>query len=114
LLDSVRSLARDIFEAHSLGDTEDEIAENFRREVDAKFEDTTTYLQKYNYQKYPGKQAVEAADAALREIKQIRDTKDLFEKLHDKQADLRATFDALGPVASFFDHQVQFFDRGIK
>lgn len=114
LLDSIRSLARDIFETTALGDTEDAMAESLRREIDTKLETTSAYLQKYNYQAYPGKQVVESAAANLRELKQIRDTKELFETLNTKQADLRSVFDGLKPVSSFFEHQVAIFDRATK
>lgn len=114
LLDTVRSLGRDLFETAALGSSEDEIAENFRREIDAKFEVTSKYLEKYNFANYPGKQVVESANGALRELKQIRDTKELFDILSSKQGDLRANFDALRPVASFFDNQVAIFDRASK
>ena len=114
LLDTVRDLARDLFDTTALGDTEDDMAENLRREIDAKLEATTAYLQKYNYQAYPGKLVVEGVNAALRELKQIRDTKDLFDSFSTKQSDLRTMFDAYKPVVSFFEHQIDIFDRAAK
>ena len=90
------------------------MADSLRREIDTKLETTSAYLQKYNYQAYPGKQVVESAAANLRELKQIRDTKELFETLNTKQADLRSVFDGLKPVSSFFEHQVAIFDRATK
>lgn len=114
LLDTVRSVARDLFDTTALGDTEDAMADSLRREIDTKLEATTAYLQKYNYASYPGKSVVETVNALLRELKQIRDTKDLFDALDDKQNDLRAAFDAYKPVVSFFEHQVPIFDRATK
>lgn len=113
LLDTVRSVARDLFDTTSLGDTEDAMADSLRHEIDTKLEATTAYLQKYNYASYPGKSVVETVNALLRELKQIRDTKDLFDVLGAKQNDLRAAFDAYKPVVSFFEHQVAIFDRAI-
>lgn len=114
LLDQVRSLARDLFDTTALGDTEDAMAESLRREVDAKLETTTAYLQKYNYAAYPGKTVVENINGLLRELKQIRDTKDLFDTLSAKQNDIRAALDAYKPVVSFFEHQASIFDRAAK
>ena len=114
LLDQVRSLARDLFDTTALGDTEDAMAESLRREVDAKLETTTAYLQKYNYAAYPGKAVVESINGLLRELKQIRDTKDLFDTLSAKQNDIRAALDAYKPVVSFFEHQASIFDRAAK
>jgi hypothetical protein len=111
LLDAVRGLARDLFDTTALGESEDDIADNLRREIDAKLEATNCYLEKYNYGSYPGKSAVEAITASLRELKQIRDTKELFDALSARQSDLHATFSSLSPVQSFFDNQVTIFDR---
>lgn len=113
LLDTVRSVARDLFDTTALGDTEDAMADSLRREIDTKLEATTAYLQKYNYASYPGKSSVESVNTLLRELKQIRDTKDLFDVLDAKQNDLRTAFDAYKPVVSFFEHQVAIFDRAI-
>jgi hypothetical protein len=114
LLDSVRSLARDLFETTALGESEDDIADNLRREIDAKLEATNSYLAKYSYASYPGKPVIEAITASLRELKQIRDTKELFDSLSAWQSDLRATFSNLSPVQSFFDNQVTIFDRAVN
>lgn len=114
LVGTVQSLARDLFNTTAFGDTEDDMADSLRREIDAKLEATTSYLQKYNYQSYPGKPVVENVNAALRELKQIRDTKDLFDAFSTKQADLIAKFDAFKPVVSFFEHQVAIFDRAAR
>ncbi len=114
LIDTVRNLARDLFETTALGESEDDIADNLRREIDAKLEATSGYLAKYNYGNYPGKAAVEAINANLRELKQIRDTKELFDALNARQSDLRATFSTLTPVQSFFDNQVTIFDRAVN
>jgi hypothetical protein len=114
LLDTVRSLARDLFDTTALGESEDEIADNLRREIDAKLEATNNYLAKYSYSQYPGKFAVEAITTSLRELKQIRDTKELFDALNARQSDLRATFSLLAPVQSFFDIQVAIFDRAVN
>lgn len=111
LIDTVRSLARDLFDTTALGESEDEIADNLRREVDNKLETTAGYIAKYSYANYPGKAAVEAINASLRELKQIRDTKELFDTLRAKQSELRAVFEALRPVVSFFDNQAAIFDR---
>lgn len=111
LLDEVRSLARDLFDTTALGDTEDAMADSLRREIDTKLEATTAYLQKYNYAAYPGKAVVESVNSSLRELKQIRDTKELFDTFSAKQNELRAAFDAYKPVVSFFEHQVTIFDR---
>ncbi|NCC19592.1 BREX system P-loop protein BrxC [Candidatus Saccharibacteria bacterium] len=111
LLDQVRSLARDLFDTTALGDTEDAMADSLRREIDTKLEAITAYLQKYNYAAYPGKTAVESVNSSLRELKQIRDTKELFDTFSAKQNELRAAFDAYKPVVSFFEHQVTIFDR---
>ena len=111
LLDQVRSLARDLFDTTALGDTEDAMADSLRREIDTKLEAITAYLQKYNYAAYPGKAVVESVNSSLRELKQIRDTKELFDTFSAKQNELRAAFDAYKPVVSFFEHQVAIFDR---
>ena len=111
LLDTVRSLARDLFDATALGESEDEIADNLKREIDNKLEVTSGYLGKYSYENYPGKSAVEAVNTRLRELKQIRDTKELFDTLEHQQSELRSIFDTLKPVVSFFDNQVKIFDR---
>ncbi len=113
LLDTVGSVARDLFDTTALGDTEDAMADGLRREIDTKLEATTAYLQKYNYASYPGKSVVETVNTLLRELKQIRDTKDLFVLLDAKQNELRTAFDAYKPVVSFFEHQVAIFDRAI-
>ena len=114
LLDQVRSLARDLFDTTALGDTEDAMADSLRREIDTKLEAITAYLQKYNYAAYPGKAVVESVNSSLRELKQIRDTKELFDTFTTKQNELRAAFDAYKPVVSFFEHQVAIFDRAAK
>ena len=114
LIDTVRSLARDLFDTTAIGDSEDEIADNLRREVDSKLEVTAGYIAKYDYANYPGKTAVEAINASLRELKQIRDTKELFDTLSNKQSELRSIFEALRPVVSFFDNQVNIFDRAVN
>ena len=114
LLSTVRSLARDLFDTTSLGDTEDEMVSNLRREIDDKLEAITGYMKKYNYYAYPGKSAVDSVNASLRELKQIRDTKELFDTISDRQSDLRSAFEAYKPVVSFFEHQVQIFDRAAK
>lgn len=111
LLDTVRSLARDLFDATALGESEDEIADNLKCEIDNKLEITSGYLGKYSYENYPGKSAVEAVNTRLRELKQIRDTKELFDTLEHQQSELRSIFDTLKPVVSFFDNQVKIFDR---
>lgn len=111
LLDQVRSLARDLFDTTALGDTEDAMADSLRREIDTKLEAITAYLQKYNYAAYPGKAVVESVNSSLRELKQIRDTKELFDTFNAKQNELRAAVDAYKPVVSFFEHQVTIFDR---
>jgi hypothetical protein len=54
---------------------------------------------------------VEAVNTRLRELKQIRDTKELFDTLENQQSELRSIFDTLKPVVSFFDNQVKIFDR---
>lgn len=114
LLDTVRGLARDLFDTTALGESEDDIADNLRSEIDTKLEATNSYLAKYSYASYPGKSAVEAVTATLRELKQIRDTKELFDALSARQSDLRATFKSLSPVQSFFDNQVAIFDRAVN
>ena len=114
LLDSVRSLARDLFDTTAIGDSEDEIADNLRREIDNKLEITSGYLAKYSYEKYPGKSTVEAVNASVRELKQIRDTKQLFDTLSAQQSELRSIFDTLNPVQSFFENQVKIFDRAVS
>lgn len=111
LLDQVRSLARDLFDTTALGDTEDAMADSLRREIDTKLESITAYLQKYNYAAYPGKAVVESVNSNLRELKQIRDTKELFDTFSAKQNELRVAFDAYKPIVSFFEHQVAIFDR---
>ena len=114
LLDSVRSLARELFNTTALGESEDEIAENLRREIDSKLEVTSGFLSKYSYGNYPGKSAVESTNTSLRELKQIRDTKDLFDTLHERQSALRTAFSQLSPVQSFFENQLPIFDRAVN
>ena len=87
------------------------MADSLRSEIDTKLEAITAYLQKYNYAAYPGKAAVDSVNSSLRELKQIRDTKELFDTFSAKQNELRAAFDAYKPVVSFFEHQVTIFDR---
>lgn len=60
LLDTVRNLARDLFDDTNLGESEDEIANNLRRDIDNKFETTSGHLNKYNYADYPGKSSVDS------------------------------------------------------
>lgn len=111
LLDTIRSLARDLFDTTTIGESEDEIANNLRREIDSRLEVTSGYLTKYSYGQYPGKSIVEAVNTSLRELKQIRDTKELFDIFSSQQSELRSVFDALKPVGSFFDNQAKIFDR---
>ncbi|MCA9347639.1 BREX system P-loop protein BrxC [Candidatus Saccharibacteria bacterium] len=111
LLNTIRALAQDVFDTNNLGSSEDEIYESLKTVIEEKFEKLSTYIEKYNYQNYPGKHAVESANSLLRELKQIRDTKVLYDTLDAKQSELKAAFDALKPVESFFDNQVSIFDR---
>lgn len=114
LIDTVRSLARDLFDTTALGESEDEIADYLRSEINNKLEATARYLAKYDYANYPGKSAVEAINTSLRELKQLRDTTELFDTLSSKQSELRSVFESLRPVVSFFDNQANIFDRAVN
>lgn len=114
LLNNVRSLSHELFGEATTGNSEDEIAETLRDSIGAKFEKINSYLGKYEYTLYPGRAEVEVASATLRELRQIRDAKTLFDALKDKSVELKSVFAALKPVESFFENQVKIFDRAIS
>jgi hypothetical protein len=115
LLQTVRSLSKELFNVIDLPPDEDNLIKRFLEEMQKKsLQLKNDYLSQYKQAKYPGKNTIEQGLSLFKAIEQSKnDHLTLLAKLKECQEDLLDWDEDIKRVEGFFNHQRPIFDKGL-
>ncbi|MFJ8513823.1 BREX system P-loop protein BrxC [Lysinibacillus xylanilyticus] len=114
LINSAKSICRDIFNTSDLADDEDGLVKDIRVLIDKQIQEIKAYKARYEGRKYPGKSLLDKGLEYFEQFDNKLDNASLFAKLTEMEDDLADWEEDVIKVKSFFGtDQKNIFDQGL-
>ncbi|MEA2056246.1 MAG: BREX system P-loop protein BrxC [Patescibacteria group bacterium] len=114
-INKVRNILLNVFDKSDAPSDEDKLYSETASLLENEIEKLSHVLERYKYDKYPGKIKLETLDQKLMNIGQIQNRKRLFKSLREAEEELKEMKRKTEPVIAFFNsQQVEIFDEALK
>ncbi|QSO48381.1 BREX system P-loop protein BrxC [Alicyclobacillus mengziensis] len=114
LLKTARNICKEVFNRTDVADDEDGLLKDIRQLIDDQVGEINTLKSKYQGRKYPGLSLLNKGLEYFGEFTKGLDSVSFFTKLRDLEDNLLDWEEDVSYVKSFFEHQKDHFDNGLR
>ncbi|MFX4301251.1 BREX system P-loop protein BrxC [Alicyclobacillus tolerans] len=114
LLKTARNICKEVFNRTDVADDEDGLLKDIRQLIDDQVREIHELKSKYDGRKYPGLSLLDKGLEYFGEFTKGLDSVSFFTKLRDLEDNLLDWEEDVSYVKSFFQHQKDHFDKGLR
>jgi hypothetical protein len=114
LLKTARNVCKEVFNKTDVASDEDGLLKDIRQLIDEQVQEIHELKSKYEGRKYPGKSLLDKGIEYFGEFTKGQDSVSFFTKLRDMENQLLEWEKDISYVKSFFQHQKEHFNNGLR